>query len=304
MKYDVIGVGNVAYDYLCIVEDYPKEDSSTHILQIVNQCGGCVGTSLVSMQRLGISSCYIGNIGNDDAGRIIQNDFLKEGVGIDGLDVLQDGHSSLGFVMIDPNHATRTKFPYRDNLADIEWTDKKKELIQNAKILHIDGTHYNNCMQAIEIAKANNVLVSLDGCSKKEDNSLNVDIARNADILIMNSAYPFYTSNKESLKDAFAFFANFGAKYILTTRGEDGCIAYVDNEIREFPAFKVNAVDTTGAGDAFHGGFIAAILKGYPLLKAIEYASAVSAINTLQIGGRIGLPTHQEVEDFIQSHQI
>ena len=299
MYHSVVGVGNVAYDNLCIIEDYPKEDSSTHILNIVNQGGGCVGSAMVCTSRLGESTSFIGNLGDDEAGRYIINDFIKEGVDISGITTIEGGRSSLGYVMIDPNKGTRTKFPYKDTLPDIEWTDDKVKQIQNAKILHIDGTQYNNCLEAALIAKEAGITISLDGCSKKEDNSLNVKLASLSDILIMNAAYPFYTSGLDNFEEAMYFFQDLGPKVIISTQGEKGCVALINGELKTFPAYKVNAIDTTGAGDAFHGAFVAATLKGYSLEEAIRYSSAVSACKCRQIGGRAGLPTHNEVLAFM-----
>ena len=302
MKYDVVGVGDVAYDNLCIVENYPQEDSSTHILEIHNQGGGCTGTALVAASRLGFSTAFIGNVGDDPAGDHIREDFQNENIDIQGIDIIAGKRSSIGYVMIDPVKSTRTKFPYKNNLPDIEWNEEKADLIRNACLLHIDGTNYNNSMTAARIAREAGVTVSLDGCSRKRDPALNAELARMADILIMNEFYPYYTSGMDTLEEAMKFFEGTGPKIIISTRGRNGCITLIDGKLKEFPAFKVNAVDTTGAGDVFHGGFIAAYLRGYSLEDCIRYASAVAAIKCLKIGGRDGIPTHDEALEFISKN--
>lgn len=302
MKYDVVGIGDVAYDNLCIVERYPEEDGSSHILEMHNQGGGCCATALVAASRLGFSTAFIGNTGDDEAGRQIRETFVQDNVSIEGVDIIEGRRSSLGFVMIDPVKSTRTKFPYRNNLPDIAWTEEKYELIRNARIIHIDSTNINNAMTAARIAREAGVTVSMDGCSKKADNTPNAQLAAMADILIMNEQFPFYTSGKDNLEDAMKFFADAGSHIVISTLGEKGCVALVNGELRRFPAFKVNAIDSTGAGDVFHGAFLAGYLRNYSLEECIRYASAVSAIKCLKIGGRAGIPDHETTLEFIKKY--
>ena len=302
MKYDVVGIGDVAYDNLCIVENYPKEDGSTHILEMHNQGGGCCGTALVAASRLGFSTAFIDNTGDDEAGRQIRETFIQDNVSIEGVDIIKGRRSSLGFVMIDPVKSTRTKFPYRNNLPDIEWTEEKYELIRNARIIHIDSTNINNAMTAARIAREAGVPVSMDGCSKKADNTPNAQLAAMADILIMNEQFPYYTSGKDSLEDAMKFFADAGSRIVISTLGEKGCVALVNGELKKYPAYKVDAIDSTGAGDVFHGAFVAGYLRNYSLDECIRYASAVAAIKCLKIGGRDGIPNHRQTLEFMKKY--
>lgn len=302
MKYDVVGVGDVAYDNLCIVERYPEEDGSTHILEMHNQGGGCCATALVAASRLGFSTAFIGNTGDDEAGRQIRETFIADNVSIEGVDIIEGRRSSLGYVMIDPAKSTRTKFPYRNNLPDIKWTEEKYDLIRNARILHIDSTNYNNSMEAARIAREAGIPVSMDGCSKKVDNSPNARLAAMADILIMNEAFPYYTSGKDNLEEAMKYFADAGSKIVISTLGEKGCVALIDGELKRFPAYKVNAIDSTGAGDVFHGAFVAAYLRNYSLEECIRYASAVAAIKCMKIGGRAGIPNHEQTLEFMKKY--
>lgn len=302
MGYDVVGVGAAAYDYLCIVEKYPEEDGSTNILEIHNQGGGCVATALVATSRLGFSTSYIGNTGDNFGGNYIREDFVKEGVDISGVQVFPGRHSTEGYVMIDPAKSTRTKFPYSNDLPDIIWTREKEDLIRQAKILHIDGTNYNNCLKAAQIARESGVLVSLDGCARKKNTALNAELAMMADILIMNEEFPYYASGRDNLEEAMNFFAEGHARVIISTLGARGCVALEHGKLVYYPAYKVEAIDTTGAGDVFHGAFLAAWLRGYTQYDAVLYASAVAAVKCTKIGGRDGIPSHEKTLQFMKEH--
>ncbi len=303
MKFDVVGVGAAAYDYLCIIDNYPQEDGSANILEIHNQGGGCCATALVATQRLGFSTAYIGNTGDNFGGQYIRDDFIREGVDISQVEIIEGRHSTEGYVLIDPVKSTRTKFPYSNNLPDIEWTKEKEDLIRNARVLHIDGTNYNNCLHAAQIAKEAGVPVSLDGCARKKDTRLNANLAFLADILIMNEEFPYYASGKDNLEEAMRFFAGDDKKIVMSTLGARGCVALINGELVSFPAYKVEAIDTTGAGDVFHGAFVAGWLRGYSLEENIRYASAVAALKCRRIGGRAGIPSHEETLDFIRKHK-
>ncbi len=302
MSFDIVGVGAAAYDYLCIVEKYPEEDGSTNILAIHNQGGGCVATALVAASRLGSSTAYIGNTGDNFGGNYIRDDFVREGVDISGVQIFPGKHSTEGYVMIDPVKSTRTKFPYSNDLPDITWTREKEDLIRQAKILHIDGTNYNNCLRAAQIARESGVLVSLDGCGRKKNTALNAELAMMADILIMNEEFPYYASGKDNLEEALKFFTQGHAKVIISTLGAKGCVALEYGKLVYYPAYKVEAVDTTGAGDVFHGAFMDAWLRSYTQYAAVLYASAVAAMKCRQIGGRAGIPNHEETLQFMKEH--
>ena len=123
-----------------------------------------------------------------------------------------------------------------------------------------------------------------------------------ADILIMNEAFPYYTSGKDCLEEAMRFFADAGSRIVISTLGEKGCVALINGELKYFPAYKVNAIDSTGAGDVFHGAFLAGYLRNYSLEECIRYASAVAAIKCMKIGGRAGIPDHEETLEFMKKH--
>lgn len=303
MKPVLVGVGHCCQDIVCTVEAYPPEDGSTHITAIDDsQGGGAVATALVAAARLGVPSAVLANLGDDSTGRRMEADFRQYGVDTSGIRFVPGGRSSTSYVMIDPRHGTRTKFPYRDNLPALSFTQADEAAIREAKALHLDGTHYENALAAAEIAKRHSVTISLDGCSMAPDHALNRRLASMADILIMNARYPRLVSGEDTLEDALRFFASQGAKIVASTAGADGCYAWLDGGMRHIPAFPVQAVDTTGAGDVFHGAFLAAWLKGKPAEACFAFAAAAAALKCSRYGGRRAIPDSGEAEAFLQSH--
>lgn len=302
--YDIVGVGHNCIDRLCVVEDYPKEDSSTHITKIETQGGGAVATAMVAASRLGMKTTIIGPIGNDGVSNETISLLKKDGVDTSNL-IRLDGISGLqSFVMINPANGSRTKFPQRDLLPNIEFGNKEKEIIKESKVLHLDGTNNANAMNAAQIARKEGCIVSLDACSMRDDNKLNVDLASMADILIMNAKYPLRVSGKSSYEEALLEMSTWGPKIVMATLGDQGCLAVIDGKVKAFPAFKIKAVDTTGAGDVFHGAFLTAMIDGKGFEDCILFASATSAIKCTHLGGRDGIPSKQEVEEFLKNNKL
>lgn len=298
----IIGVGHCCYDYLCTVEEYPAEDSSTHILSISNQGGGAVGTAMVAAARQGIEAGMIANLGDDEVGRLIRRGFEEEEVDLSSVVTVPGGRSSVSYVMVDTAKGTRTKFPYRDELPPIEWNATQREALRTAEILHLDGTHYENALTAARLAKEYGTLISLDGCSMQKDNAKNRALAAMADILIMNARYPYRVAETDDLESALHYFGSLGPAVVISTGGSEGCTALLHGKIVHFPSFSVKAVDTTGAGDVFHGAFLSQYLSGASVEVCIRYASATSALKCMEMGGRSGIPTREKVLSFLATH--
>lgn len=299
-RYDVIGVGHSCVDRLCMVENYPKEDDSTHITSISVQGGGAVATAMVAVARLGKKAAFIGNIGSDMISAEAKSLFEKDAVDTSLMIERDDCWGLESFVMVNPENGSRTKFPQRDTLPPIKWDEKSIEAIKASRFLHLDGTNYKNAVAAATIARENGVTVSLDGCSMQKDNALNRALAGLADILIMNKKYPLRVSGKETYEEALLEMSTWGPKTVMCTLGDKGVLAVIDGKVESFPAFSVKALDTTGAGDVFHGAYLSALAEGMEMREAIRFASAVSAIKCTRIGGRAGIPTWDETIAFIE----
>ncbi len=295
----IIGVGHSCQDFICTVEDYPPENGSTHITDIdSSQGGGAMATSMVAVARLGGSAGVMANLGCDDTGDRIFSDFEKEGICTAYIYRIPGGRSSSSIVMVNPSTGSRTKFPYRDDLPPIDFTPAKVEAISRAKILHLDGTNYENAEKAARIAGNCGTLVSLDGCAMQADNELNRHLVNLTDILITNARYPLCVTGCGSYEEALPELASLGPDIVITTLGENGCLAYLNGEVKHFPAFPTEVVDTTGAGDVFHGAFLVAYLKGASVEDCIRFASAAAAIKCHYMGGRAGILGYDEVVKF------
>jgi sugar/nucleoside kinase (ribokinase family) len=295
----ITGVGAAVLDHLNLIEDYPNEDGSTHITQVISQGGGACATAVVAAKRLGMYGQIVSSVGDDETGKMILDGLDREGIDTTMVEIIPGGISPHSEIMVNPQTGTRTKFVCNNTLPPIEWNNDQIALLKNSDILHVDGTRYDNAMAAIKLAKQFGIPVSVDGCHMEEDKQLNRTMAEMADILIMNARYPKIVAGTATTEEALAYFASHGPKVVISTQGTKGCLAWIDGRIEVFPAYSVKAVDSTGAGDVFHGAFIAAYMRGYDVRQAIRYASIAAALKCTQVGGRAGIPSDQEIVSYL-----
>ena len=287
----VVAVGHNCMDHLCTVEEYPPEDGSTHITAMVSAGGGAAATAAVAAARLGTSAAVVGMLGGDELGAAIRALLEREGVDTRFLRAVSGGRSSDSYIMVDPRRGTRTKFPFPDDLPPIPWDEAQTAAVEHARVLHLDGTRYDNALAAAAIAKRAGVPVSLDGCHMQKDNGKNRALASMCHILIMNSRYPAMVSGIDDCEEALLEMSAWGPKVVVCTQGERGCLAVLEGQVRRFPAYPVQVTDSTGAGDVFHGAFLAAWLRGMDTARCIRFASAAAALKCEKMGGRAGIPT-------------
>ncbi|MPM39730.1 Sulfofructose kinase [bioreactor metagenome] len=298
----VVAVGHVCSDTICVLDGFPPENTSKHIESVDMQSGGGASQAIVAFSRLGGTGGYVGNIGTDETGSYLTSELEHEGVDITYVRTCE-GMSSFSFVCVNSQNASRTLINYHDKLPPIQFTPEIERYIASANYVHLDGTMYENAIQAAVIAKKHGVLVSLDGSSVQKDNVLNRELAKLADILIMSEIYPCWIMEDDDRERALLNIATWGAMIVISTLGEKGCMAVVDGAIRYFPTFSdIVPIDTTGAGDVYHGAFLRGLELGYSLEKTIKFASAVSSMNCLTLGGRRGIPNFDETIAFMQAH--
>lgn len=300
--FDVIGVGHACFDKLCTVPKYPREDTANRIISIVEQGGGAVSQALVALSRLGASTAYMGSLGDDKAGQFLLNDYKKEKVNTDYINISKNAVSSESFILISQETGERTIFYYPGKIPSLVVDKEIESVIGQTKYLHLDATDYVSAVKAAKAARRNNVKVSLDGCEVERNVEKTIALISLVDILITNETYPLQVTGQRNLSDAIRQLAEFGPKLIVTTCGANGSYYFDGKEIIQYPAYDITPVDSTGAGDAFHGAFLFGLANHYSIGKCIQFASAVSAINCMTVGGRKGLPTLKQVEDYMESH--
>lgn len=301
MNFDILGVGHIAHDTFCMVDEFPPLDTAKWLEGIEIQGGGAASQAIVAAKRLGCKTSISGVIGDDDSGMFLMNDFKYEGIDTECLVIRKNAITSRAIVIVEKNTGRRTILVHSGKSSDLKMNTCLEKKIRESKCLHLDTTNIDIALETAEYAKRHDTIVSLDACEIASNPQKTWELLKYVDILITNEYFPQELTQNENNYESLRALNRFSPKIILMTIGDKGCIHFNNGRIQKYPAFSVKAIDTTGAGDVFHGAFIAFhVIKGYSVAKSIKLSSATSAINCLTLGGRKGIPDIDTVNDFLK----
>jgi sulfofructose kinase len=297
----VVGIGQCSWDYLAVVDSFPAIDSKAEVRGWQEQGGGPVATALVTLARLGIPCEFYGVVGDDPEGEKIKQSLQGEGIGISHLVTRENAVSQKAFIAIEQKSAKRTIFWERPSGSPLFPDELPDSLFDECSFLLLDGLMSEVSLFAAHTARSAGVPMMLDA-GKVRPGML--EIAGLCDYLVASEQFAVdlgWSGNPAGFQDQAK---KLGAAVVTITLGEQGSITYRGTEIMVSPAFQVDALDTTGAGDVFHGAYIFALLRGHDLEDTLRFASAVAAMKCRRIGGRVGIPDRAATLRFLEERGI
>lgn len=295
---DFIGVGFCSNDYLALLPEIPL-DSKVQMLEHLVQGGGPAATSTVAAARLGMSAAFIGMVGDDEPGKWILRDFEAEKVDTSAMLVRKGCNSSIAYCWIEAATGKRSVAWTRGNLTEVAPEEVDLELVRRAKVLHLDGHNPQAALAAAKEARKHGVTVCLDAGTLRDGVR---ELLPYVNVLIASEAFARQFSGENDLDKAIYKLAEIGADVTGITMGELGSMALDNGKIIRCPAFKITPVDTTGAGDVYHTGFEVRYQETHDLMECMRFGSAVSALKCLKLGGRAGIPSREQVDEFLKNH--
>ena len=309
-KYDIIGIATPGQDLVVELENLPRDVVSSRMYDCSFQGGGWVATALCAAGNLGAKTSFLGVIGDDLLGNLIESDFEFNNVETSHL-IKQEGKRS-NFCICITERSNKNKFlisrPPECN--DIQVSDIEKKYIQSAKMLHV-GVVNDAVRYAADLIHEADGLVSVDAAYYIPEIYNHYDIY---DILIGSEyffeglckelGYDVSTLADEQKFEVMRYLQKKGPKIVIFTFGKDGSMGvYEDKTFKQTP-MDVNVVDTTGAGDVYHGAFLTAYLKGMSIPECMRFATGVSSIKCTKPGGRAGIPDLETLEKFLSTGEI
>ncbi|HBH61376.1 MAG TPA: carbohydrate kinase [Nitrospiraceae bacterium] len=298
---NVVGLGQCSLDNLFFIDAFPTPDTKKEAIDLITAGGGPVATALVSLSRLGIDCSFHGITGDDEAGSIIADSLNAEHVDIKGLLVRPQSCSQVACIVIEKGTGRRTIFWKRPSGDPLKPEELPGNFLENTDFLLIDGLMTEASFHAVRRARERNIPIMLDAGRVREGM---IELARLCDYVVASEEFGRELSGDGRSFDAEAavrHMNSFGARASTITLGDRGSITITENKIFRTPAFKVNVADTTGAGDVFHGGYIFGLLKRWDMKDVVRFASAFAALKCTQPGGRAGIPTLRETENFLSA---
>ena len=292
-----MGFGALNLDMIYRVDKIPSADEEGYVKDLKLYPGGSAANTIVALSRLGMGVGYIGKIGNDDRGRILYDDLVREGVSTECV-IRSEGRSGAAIVLVDDfgNRAILVDPGVNDTIRyeEIDVDEAKKY-----RLLHLTSFICKNGFDSFESQKrlaAEFDLVSFDpGMPYAERGIAEMEpILKNTTIFMPNRK-EMETMFGTNYREAAEMCLSMGCEVVVVKLGEEGCwIRKGDREVRVKP-FSVKVVDTTGAGDAFNAGFLYGYLKGRNIEDCGRMGNYVAAMCIQKVGAREGLPRKIEI---------
>ena len=298
MAHDVAGLGCACLDFLGIVPHLPDRDDQVWMSGSTQQGGGMVSTALVTLSRLGVPTAFAGKIGNDMAGRVVKEEFDLYGVDSAHLVMAPGARTPVSMILVDESTGQRTIMAGGSSV-EMSPSEVPAGVVASAKYLLLDTTTRQAALAAARIARDAGVPVVLDADSLSRPQDIG-ELLRSTDYLIASKVFAEALTGLTGPSKAVEALAGYGSSAAVVTLGEAGSLTLAGGRSFHTPAFPVEVVDTTGAGDVYHGAFIFGLLREWRLEKTAEFASAVAAMSCTRLGGRQGIPTLDEAISFLR----
>lgn len=302
MPCDVVSVGLSCYDHLVQVPSFQKAAEGCYVKRVSVQGGGISATACVAAARLGAKAALYTRLGDDYFGRHIRDELVAFGVEVP-LPFIPGAKSGACTVMVEEGSGERRFLYFPGEGLDESGQKVPLDEALSAKVLLVDGRWEDESLRAVHAAVERGVPVVADvGYLRPHEE----EIVRLADYPLFSQVIlgglGVYPAEREQL--ARRVLKEGRAERVVFTLGDEGCEVYRrDCEVEEFPGFSVEVVDTTGAGDAFHGAFAFAVARGWEFERALELAQAVGALACRGFGGRSSLPALEEAVGFINEQR-
>lgn len=289
---DLVGVGLNATDTLIPLERFPERGSKMEYHSETILPGGQVASTVIACQHWGLRTRYVGKLGDDSAAALHHAAFAREGVETQIVTV-PGGVSPQSLILVDAQ-GERTVLNRRDDRLVLQPDELMREWIVNARALHVDGHDTAAATLAATWAREASVPVvaDLDELYPGVE-----ELLRKIDYLIVSRDFPCRLMKEPDLETALrGMQKRYGSVLAAATLGQDGVLAWDGKSFHYTPAYRVPVVDTTGAGDIFHAGFIYGLSQGWPLGRQLDFACAAAALNCMGAGARGGIETVEAIE--------
>jgi sulfofructose kinase len=291
-EFDVVGVGLNATDTLLTLPRFPAYAGKVPFDDEILSPGGQVASAMVACAVLGLRVKYIGTVGDDERGRVQMESLQGKGINLNDVEIRPNCPNQTAYILIDQATGERTVLWKRPDCLAIHPSAITDAKIAGARLLHIDGHDTAAVGKAAEVARRNGIPVSVDvdtiypGFDR---------VLPNVDYLVASSEFPArWTGETDPFRALAILQREYGMNVAAMTLGAHGALARAHGRFFYSPAFVVNCVDTTGAGDVFHGAFCYAVLQGMSIADALEFSNAMAALNCTALGARGGISTAEQ----------
>lgn len=295
---DVLGLGIIPLDLLFTVPRFPEVGGKIDATSLIVQGGGPVPNTLVGLSRLGCSASAIAAVGDDLFGRMSVDELRRENVDTRTV-IIKKQTSASAAGLIEADSGRRTIALYRD--IEVRPRDLVLDRLPTPSVIHLDGRDLAACIKLAKWGRTVGALISFDIGSIRNDVW---PIFPLVDHLVVADAYALPFTNTKTAQDAISKLSTICPGEIVVTEGLAGSTGLDRSGFHTQKAYRVKACDTTGAGDAFHAGYLYGLLKGWGMPERLRFGAAVAALKCTKPGARTGAPKLRTVERFLSGEPV
>lgn len=295
--FDAVGFGLNAVDHLCVVPQFPEYDSKTPILTFKRTGGGQAASAMVVLARFGLKAKYVGKVGGDETGAFSLESLRSEGVDVSDVVAVAGVTNQVAMIIVDQRNGERTILWHRPREIATRPDEITPAKVAVRRTLLVDGHDAPAAARAAAVAKERGIPIVLDAESVKEGTG---DLVPLTDLLVASSRFPALFTGLADREEALRRLLAFGPRFVAMTLGREGALAMTsDGVVLRSRGFDVDAVDTTGAGDVFHGAFLYGLLEGWTIERTLDFSNAAAAMNCTALGARGGVTCVDDVLAFM-----
>jgi sulfofructose kinase len=301
--FDVVGVGATSVDFVYLLPAYPAPTASLAKMRISRHfisCGGQVATALATCARMGLRSKFVGVTGTDDNAKQVRRELADRGVDLTDV-VIRDVSNQYAVILVDEHSGERIVLWDRDDKLKLRERELPPEVIAATRVVHVDDVDVDAAIRAANAARAAGTAVTTD---IDRVNERTMELAKAATFPIFAEHVPSSVTGTNDPGDALRALRKQHDGLLCVTLGVRGAMALDGDRLVHVPAFAVDALDTTGAGDVFRGGFIHGYLSGWPLDETLRFANAAAAVSCTRLGAMASVPSIEEATRLIAAAQV
>ncbi len=291
----ILCIGSSAYDITLPLDHYPVENKKIRVSNKVECGGGSASNCAYLLAKWGLETYFAGIVGNDHYGSKIVNEYNSVGVNTKYLQVSDKYPTTSSYIIANTSIGSRTILTSKDSNIKMEPAMVEDQF----DYILLDGYEKDFAMEAIK--KNPNAITVLDAGSTREST---MELARIVSYVVCSHDFAEDVSkvkidynNPNTIVEAYKVLTNEFKGNIIITLEEHGCFTCIDGKYMIIPSIKVTAVDSTGAGDIFHGAFVYSLAKGFDIKKTLFFSNITGALSTLSIGSRLSIPDLEKVEE-------
>lgn len=292
---DVVGLGASSVDYVNLLPVTPSADGAHSKVRISSHfvaCGGQVANAMAACAALGLRTRFVGPIGNDANGRRVREALAARGVDV-ARAIVRDAANQFAVILVDERSGERIVLWDRDPRLLLPVDDIDASLFSDARALHVDDVDEQAATAAAGLAAARGMVVTSDIDRVSEHTP---GLVARVTVPVFAEHVPAALTGEPDPERALRRLRLPHHVLVCVTLGTRGALALDGDRVVHSPAFHVETVDTTGAGDVFRAGLIYGILRRWPAERTLRFANAAAAMSCTKLGAMTSVPALSEVE--------